>query len=83
MDPLFLSSDEVLEIHEQQIERYRGSAGLRDPGGLESAIATPQATFGGEFFIFARITRSSTATREGGERRDHVPFDERLGAGVR
>jgi death-on-curing protein len=49
MEPVFLSLDEVLEIHEQQIERYGGSAGLRDPAGLESAIATPQATFGGGF----------------------------------
>ena len=49
MDPLFLSLDEVLEIHQQQIERYGGSSGIRDPAGLESAIATPQATFGGEF----------------------------------
>lgn len=49
MEPVFLSLDEVLEIHEQQIERYGGSAGLRDPAGLESAVATPQATFGGEF----------------------------------
>ena len=49
MEPVFLSLDEVLEIHEQQIERYGGSSGLRDAGGLESAVATPQATFGGEF----------------------------------
>jgi len=49
MEPVFLSLDEVLEIHEQQIERYGGSSGLRDGGGLESATATPQATFGGEF----------------------------------
>src|ERR1035438_8377912 len=49
MDPLFLSLDEVLEIHEQQIERYGGSAGIRDIAALESAIATPQGTFGGEF----------------------------------
>lgn len=26
MEPVFLSLDEVLEIHEQQIERYGGSA---------------------------------------------------------
>lgn len=48
-EPVFLSLDEVLEIHEQQIERYGGSTGLRDPNGLESAVATPQATSGGEF----------------------------------
>jgi len=49
MEPVFLSLDEVLEIHEQQIDRYGGTQGLRDAAGLESAVATPQATFGGEF----------------------------------
>src|SRR5713226_9584509 len=49
MEPVFLSLDEVLEIHDQQIERYGGAPGLRDAAGLESAAATPQATFGGEF----------------------------------
>jgi death-on-curing family protein len=49
MDPLFLSLDEVLEMHQQQIDRYGGSSGIRDSGGLQSAIATPQATFGGEY----------------------------------
>jgi death-on-curing protein len=49
LEPVFLSLDEILEIHDQQIERYGGSHGLRDTAGLESAVATPQATFGGEF----------------------------------
>jgi len=40
----FLSLDEVLEIHQQQIERYGGSAGIRDAAGLEPAMATPRAT---------------------------------------
>jgi antitoxin MazE len=33
MEPAFLSLDEILEIHEKQIERYGGSASLRDPAG--------------------------------------------------
>jgi death-on-curing protein len=49
MDSVFLTLDEVLEIHHQQIELYGGAHGLRDPGALESAVATPQATFGGEY----------------------------------
>jgi death on curing protein len=49
MDIVFLSLDEVLEIHRQQIEFYGGSAGLRDPAALESAIAQPEATFGGDW----------------------------------
>lgn len=49
MEPRFLSLDEVLEIHQQQIETYGGSPGVREPAALESAVATPQTTFGGEF----------------------------------
>lgn len=49
MEPPFLTLDEVLEIHAQQIELYGGSDGIRDPAGLESAVATPMATFDGQF----------------------------------
>ncbi len=49
MDPEFLDLADVLLIHEEQLARYGGSAGLRDQGLLESAIAMPQATFGGAF----------------------------------
>lgn len=49
MEPLFLSLDEVLEIHAQQIDLYGGLGGVRDLAGLESAVATPRATFGGQF----------------------------------
>jgi death-on-curing protein len=45
---LHLSLDQVLQIHEVQIERFGGAAGLRDPGALESAVARPAMTFGGE-----------------------------------
>jgi death on curing protein len=47
--PEFLTLDEVLEIHRDQIERYGGSPGVRDVGLLESAVFMPQATFGGQF----------------------------------
>jgi death-on-curing protein len=49
VEPLFLSLDEILETHQQQIERFGGSPGLRNAAALESAVAAPQATFGGEF----------------------------------
>jgi death-on-curing protein len=48
LEPRFLTLDEVLEMHEQQIDMYGGSHGLRDAGALESAIAVPRSTFGGE-----------------------------------
>src|SRR5437870_3483190 len=49
MAPTFLSTDEVPEIHTDQIARYGGMAGVRDLGRLQSALAQPQATFGGQF----------------------------------
>jgi death-on-curing protein len=45
----FLEVDEVLALHEMQIERYGGSSGIRDRGLLESAVSMPQASFGGVF----------------------------------
>jgi len=49
MVPVFLSLEEVIEIHRDQIEHYGGSAGIRDTGLLQSAVAMPQAGFGGQF----------------------------------
>ncbi|MEG4170170.1 MULTISPECIES: type II toxin-antitoxin system death-on-curing family toxin [unclassified Microcoleus] len=47
--PKFLSLDEVLELHDDQIYSFGGTPGVRDEGLLESALAQPQATFGGQF----------------------------------
>jgi death-on-curing protein len=47
-EPLFLDVEDVIEIHAIQLEVYGGSPGLRDRGLLESAVAQPQASFGGE-----------------------------------
>lgn len=49
MAPTFLTLDEVIEIHRDMIQRYGGSLGVRDMGLLESAVATPQASFGGQY----------------------------------
>jgi death on curing protein len=44
----FLPVALVKEVHAEAIARFGGSAGLRDEALLESAVAAPQATFGGE-----------------------------------
>ncbi len=49
MSPDFLTLEEVLEIHDDQINRYGGASGIRDLGLLESALAQPQTVFGGVF----------------------------------
>jgi death-on-curing protein len=49
MEPLFLTMDEVLALHDLQIRLFGGSAGARDLGLLESAIGNAEATFDGQF----------------------------------
>jgi death on curing protein len=44
----FLTLIEVLELHRRVIEQSGGAFGIRDVGLLESAIAQPRMTFGGE-----------------------------------
>ena len=39
---------EVLELHRRILEQSGGALGIRDLGLLESAIAQPRMTFGGE-----------------------------------
>ncbi|MBW4560529.1 MAG: type II toxin-antitoxin system death-on-curing family toxin [Mojavia pulchra JT2-VF2] len=39
---------EVLVLHRQIIEQSGGALGIRDLGGLESALAQPRMTFSGE-----------------------------------
>jgi death-on-curing protein len=41
----FLTLPEVLAIHADQIERYGGSPGVRDPGVLEAALYRPQTGY--------------------------------------
>jgi len=49
VEPVFLTLDELLTIHLDQVERYGGSQGIRDLDLLKSAAAMPAATFGDEF----------------------------------
>ena len=47
-EPEFLALDEVLALHADLIRRYGGSTGLRDLALLQSALAMPEASYGGE-----------------------------------
>jgi len=48
---LYLDAEGVLAIHAEVLAAHGGSPGLRDQGLLESAVAAPQASFGGELLI--------------------------------
>lgn len=45
----FLTVDVVLALHQRQLDRFGGGVGLRDRHLLESAVAQPQASFGGAY----------------------------------
>jgi death-on-curing protein len=46
MEPVFLTMEDVTEIHANQIARHGGSPGIRDATLLQSAVAMPEAGFG-------------------------------------
>ncbi len=45
----FLTLEEVLALHADQIDRYGGRPGIRAMDLLQSAVAVPTATFSGKF----------------------------------
>ena len=47
--PIFLSVDNVLYLHEDSIRIEGGVAGMRDLALLESAVLMPQQQFGGKY----------------------------------
>lgn len=45
----FLNKEVLLAFHEDQVKTYGGKQGIRDESLLESALAQPEASFGGEY----------------------------------
>lgn len=58
-EPEFLNVEDVLLIHDEQIEIYGGIQGIRDKGLLESAVMMAQASFGGEYLHNALFEMSA------------------------
>jgi len=48
-EPIFLTFEDVIEIHRDQIVRYGGAFGIREVGLLQSAVLMPLSQFGGKF----------------------------------
>jgi death-on-curing protein len=51
MEPVFLPPEFVLYIHRREAERTNSPLIIRDQGGLEAAMAAPQASFGGQYLM--------------------------------
>jgi death on curing protein len=55
----YLTLVEVVELHRQIIEQSGGALGIRDLGALESALAQPRMTFGGEDLYPTLVDKAS------------------------
>lgn len=58
----YLTQSEILQLHSLLIQQSEGLNGIRDQGSLESAIAQPQMTFGGEN-LYPKYYRKSECIR--------------------
>ena len=56
----YLSLPEVLEIHRRLLAQSGGASGIRDLGAIDSALAQPLMTFGGED-LYATIEAKAAA----------------------
>lgn len=56
----YLTLGEVLALHQRLIQLTGGAEGIRDIGGLESAIAQPRMTYGGEE-LYPTVVEKSAA----------------------
>lgn len=55
-EPLFLTRAQIEKLHDLSLAKYGGSAGIRDNGLIESALASAKNTHlygGGDFFDIA------------------------------
>jgi death-on-curing protein len=55
----FINIFQVLELHKHLLDEFGGISGVRDFGALESALAQPEMTFGGEDLYPTLIEKAS------------------------
>lgn len=55
----YLNLIEVLELHRLILEQSGGLGGVRELGGLESALAQPRMTFGGQELYATLIAKAA------------------------
>lgn len=75
----YLTAEQVLFLHDRLVEETGGEHGVRDLGGLESALARPQAAFGGTEFYPDLMTKAAVVMD--GIIRNH-PFVEAINGPV-
>jgi death-on-curing protein len=77
---VYLSLEQVLQLHQTQLARYGGDTGLRDRGLIESALARPAATFGGEDLYADLLTKAAALMHSLVLNHPFVDGNKRVGA---
>jgi death on curing protein len=49
LEPSFLSLEDILFIHQQEIQISGGEPNIRDQYGIKACVDAPKASFGGEY----------------------------------
>jgi death-on-curing protein len=49
IDPSFLSMEDILSIHEQEIKRAGGKPNIRESESIEACVDAPKVTFDGKY----------------------------------
>ena len=62
-----LSRESVIRMHEQLIDRYGGSYGIRDESLLDSALSAPYQGFG-DYEFYPTITEKAVRLFRAGEK---------------
>lgn len=75
----YLSVQEVISLHSLLIRQSGGSSGLRDRGALESAVAQPEAGFGGEEFYPDLATKAAALGHSLIQNHPFVDGNKRIG----
>jgi death-on-curing protein len=78
----YLSVQEVLSLHSLMIAQSGGSSGLRDRGALESAVAQPEASFGGEDLYADLASKAAALGHSLIQNHPFVDGNKRIGHGA-
>lgn len=62
--PEFLTLEDVELLHREQLRLLGGLDGVRDHGALESAVAVPASSFGGEFLHVGLFAMASAGVQQ-------------------
>jgi death-on-curing protein len=78
----YLSLQEVISLHSLLISQSGGSSGLRDRGALESAVAQPEASFGGEDLYADLASKAAALGHSLIQNHPFVDGNKRIGHGA-